>query len=728
MRDRHLLKQKSIFIKTLIPILLMLFFIIITYTGFIRGYILKEMQENILDMYEEQTLNTKNTVETQLIDSLTTLNNGSTTLIEQIQEHIASQGAQVSDMGIDYELNQDILMQTTEVLIDLLKSSGASEVFLILEGRGSAESSQILPGIYIRNNEPKRYIASNSNLLFERGVPAISKKLKLPLDSYWKAGFFFEDEQEAPYYFKPLNAAKQEGNRNFKNLGYWHYGHILNENDLGVLSYSLPLVSEGGDVLGVVGIGINESHLLKNALHKDQGSNATRAYIIAKTTDGSRYQPYVIKGKFFSKATMLNQTIEMTGKKIKNIYFINMDIPNKVEVCLSEQKLDLYSENASLGGEQWSLMSIQNERELLSSFYIVKRMLRTMLIISAAVCFLGVLRVSRFISKPIRDMVSNLLKSDPYREINLRKPGIRELDELANSFSNLSTKVAEAHSRISTIIQMSDAGIAVFEYIPADKVVFTSPGFYEMLGIQRQGTYSEYVDADYFEEQIAHLLITDEACMEQIIPVEIDQKEKRHVKIIQKKDGDSILGVLSDVTESVLEKERIKHERNHDNLTGLLNRRAFEEKVNVLLQEEKSRKGAVLLMWDLDDLKNLNDTYGHVVGDDYLATFAQCLGEFDGPNTLSSRRSGDEFNTFIHGFEGEEEAERVIDAILESVSRAQITLDNDTFCKISVSMGKAWYPRDGENLDKLFVTADCAMYLAKNLKKRKNLHKIDPII
>ena len=93
-----MLKLKTIFIKTLVPILLMLLLIISTYTWFINGYILSSMQENILDMYEEQTIGVKNLTETQLLDGFTALNNGSDILIDEIQESVAQRDAELSEI------------------------------------------------------------------------------------------------------------------------------------------------------------------------------------------------------------------------------------------------------------------------------------------------------------------------------------------------------------------------------------------------------------------------------------------------------------------------------------------------------------------------------------------------------------------------------------------------------------------------------------------------------
>ncbi len=78
------------------------------------------------------------------------------------------------------------------------------------------------------------------------------------------------------------------------------------------------------------------------------------------------------------------------------------------------------------------------------------------------------------------------------------------------------------------------------------------------------------------------------------------------------------------MTADVMEKEKLEWERNFDLLTELYNRRAFREQVESLMASQKEKYGAVI-MWDLDNLKYINDTYGHDEGDRYLILFAECL-------------------------------------------------------------------------------------------------------
>ena len=86
----------------------------------------------------------------------------------------------------------------------------------------------------------------------------------------------------------------------------------------------------------------------------------------------------------------------------------------------------------------------------------------------------------------------------------------------------------------------------------------------------------------------------------------------RYIKVTLSDNGQRCIGLVEDVTSAVMEKEAIEHERDHDLLTGLLNRRAFNRIMKHLFSKGSGvLKTAALVMMDLDDLKYVNDTYGH---------------------------------------------------------------------------------------------------------------------
>jgi len=147
---------------------------------------------------------------------------------------------------------------------------------------------------------------------------------------------------------------------------------------------------------------------------------------------------------------------------------------------------------------------------------------------------------------------------------------------------------------------------------------------------------------------------------------------------------------------------------NHDELTGVYNRRYFKQKIDEALLEGKPFQLAIL---DLDNLKTINDNYGHIFGDHYLKVFAEHASKVVEKYGIFSRFGGDEFNIIVN--EG-------MDKILEEISNELDKVSTGLDYSIKYSGGVSSYPFDGSDYDELLKTADGRMYEEK-YKKKNNL-------
>ena len=149
-----------------------------------------------------------------------------------------------------------------------------------------------------------------------------------------------------------------------------------------------------------------------------------------------------------------------------------------------------------------------------------------------------------------------------------------------------------------------------------------------------------------------------------------------------------------------------EHEARHDPLTGLPNRRAFQEALRAAI--EADRPGAVLFL-DLDDFKDVNDTLGHGAGDVLLGEVGRRLqGVTDG---VVARLGGDEFALLLTDTDADEAAARarlVLETVTRPVQVEQVTL------RTAVSIGVALLPDHGPTTEEILRHADVAMYAAKN--------------
>jgi diguanylate cyclase (GGDEF)-like protein len=150
-----------------------------------------------------------------------------------------------------------------------------------------------------------------------------------------------------------------------------------------------------------------------------------------------------------------------------------------------------------------------------------------------------------------------------------------------------------------------------------------------------------------------------------------------------------------------------RYDAAHDALTGLANRKAFFERLGEHLRTPESGTAAVML-FDLDGFKEINDTFGHDVGDDVLLSFATSLRE-QGPDAFVARLGGDEFAVLVTGADQELRAVTLGTA----VARGQrLSSDGRGPVQVSCSIGIA-LSRPGDVSEVLLRRADLAMYAAK---------------
>ncbi|CAK7088039.1 MAG: hypothetical protein ENTB_01135 [Enterocloster aldenensis] len=169
------------------------------------------------------------------------------------------------------------------------------------------------------------------------------------------------------------------------------------------------------------------------------------------------------------------------------------------------------------------------------------------------------------------------------------------------------------------------------------------------------------------------------------------------------------------------DKDRIctyREKSRRDPLTGLLNREASRERISEFLEADgKDGMTAALMIVDLDNFKEVNDTKGHLFGDSVLTEAAGCMNRVSRKSDVVARIGGDEFLVFLAGMGSREEVRAYADRIMEGMSGISAAGDNplELRCCIGVSM----YPEHGNGFDQLFTKADIALYSGKKTGKGK---------
>lgn len=715
-------RSNTVFSLLVRPILTVLFLFVLAYTILLQSNVLSYLKTNAVEVFEGQVMGRSLSVSNEMINRWSGIQGGVEDIVEKIEGMVAEQGASISDIQTDAALNQQILSGLKEEIIGTLRTCGATEIFVVLNGNAVVADGKdnVKAGVYLRNSNPDFYSIDNQDLLFERGVPAISKEWKISLDSYWSAGFDLSDESDPNnfWYTKPYQAAVASDNKEFENFAYWGYGYPIDMLDKGILSYSVPLIASDGSVIGVMGVGIKAEYFMNYLNNRELTDGEGGAFFLAKTEDGIHFQPVIFNGSAYNSNLFLNSEVTIREDEKDSLIYLYQGEEKENRTCASVKYIQVYDSNPPFEEEQWALVGIQPRAQLLSAYSDAQMML---LLLGTGGMLVGVISIfltSRVMSQSLRRLMEDLRGSDSHRPIHLKRLRVEEIDELISAIESLSTRVAAASSKISAIIQMADSGIGVYEYVKETKLVFSSRSLYEICNWKPVIDTNEYIDSTIFNQRMKELVQKRVPEEENLYEIMGEDDTPRWIRLNEVEDEESIIGVVTDVTSVIYEKQKMEYERNYDTLTNLNNLRAFNEKVeNLSAQSAEELKIGALVMWDMDNLKYVNDVYGHHVGDSYIIALADCLRRNQEERIISARRSGDEFFTLFYGFDSKEQVREILRKIWDEVQQSGIQLPDGSNYKVRVSAGVSWYPEHSTDFSELYQYSDFAMYVVKHSQK-----------
>ena len=159
----------------------------------------------------------------------------------------------------------------------------------------------------------------------------------------------------------------------------------------------------------------------------------------------------------------------------------------------------------------------------------------------------------------------------------------------------------------------------------------------------------------------------------------------------------------------------------HDHLTGLPNRLLFLDRLQqTIIKAQRNRTRFAVIFIDLDKFKQINDTHGHAVGDTVLKIAAMRMQECIRNADTLARLAGDEFTILLEDITSASDAARIAQKIIDYFEQPLIVDGHEL--TMTCSLGIGIYPQDGGNVDALLISADAAMYRAK--EQGRNNYKL----
>lgn len=709
-------KARSLFRTILVPqfLVMMLMVLIMTVSIPISG-LGDKITRNYRNVVALQTIHHGDSLMSHMTDSRAAMTSLANEVTHTVQRQIDSGKITAKEIDHNPEFYEQFLLEVQEDLVTLVSSNYVSGTYLVLNTEDLEYTSGRveLPALYIRDTDPSTVRRLNDDLRVMRAPDKVAYEMLLVKDESWQPTLGFENGEDQAYFYEPLQRARH-ANRN----GYWtEQPYRLEGTDQYAFSYSIPLTLDDGTVFGVLGVELLMDHISQYLLTGQLLESAESTYLLACVTgnDLSTFTLVANGGERFFGGEP-GEILALTQLQIGGYGLMYSGREFFAET------FELTSNGARTSGQniRWYLVGIVGMNEMFSFANEMTQVFVLVLLLTLLVGIVSVTTVSYRLARPISTLSQEVQEARRTKESDeqFTDTGIEEIDRLASAFRELMQETLDASTKFLHIMDMASVELAGYEWREGSDSFFVTDNFFPMLGMNDVDV-SALTTAEFAEivggirERLGASITLDGSriyCINRNGAV-------RYVRAESAQVDDRHVGLLEDVTRTTMERIRIEHERDYDVLTGLYNRRAFFNRASQLFAGREELQHSALLVLDADNLKKVNDRYGHDYGDKYLRRIAQCIMENTPGSTLCARISGDEMYVLLYGYQEHENLRIAIVTLMNAIRSASLPLPNDENMELSVSGGIAEYPEDSRSLSELVKYADFAMYQAKNSKK-----------
>ncbi len=632
-------------------------------------------------------------------------------LSKKIEKIAYQSGVTIDDIYKDDVLYKKMMSEISSELIYMLNQSSVTGAYVILDNTVSEENTESHSSIYIRDNVPEKN--ADGDLLLNVGPIFVAQSFQLPTSSNWTQEFIEpENKQAFDFYNKPIDAANFLNTDDVLRCGYWSTPIDMFNDGANVICYSLPLIDSHGNTFGVIGIEVNLNYLTLSNLVSSELFYENSFYMISDFSGNSLNEDWAILGNSFGSAYITEgEPLELRSTENENIYEIDFPQLGTMNCYVSELKM--YSDNSPFIDEKWVLSCIVQKNILDENSDKVGRQLIISIIVTTIISIIVVFAFSTLYTRKIKGLSNYVSKLSPLDEITFEETGILEVDELTSAITKFNQSLIDTSRTTSKILELSLLPIGGYEVLNNSSNIKLTDFMYKLLHIENRSV----VTKEEWQKHYEKLTASPHDEYENVYNYFDELTQTEYWLRIKTADSkSSIIGVVFDITEEIQENSKLINQLEFDALTGLRCQTAFKARVTTVIEKHPSKIGAMVFI-DLDNLKYINDNYGHELGDKLIIGASKIFKNFEQYKAITCRYSGDEFVIFFWGYDSKEELSKVISLLKLESNKHYIDLPNGTQNKIRFSGGVAWFPDDANDFKELLKISDFTMLEAKQREK-----------
>ena len=613
-----------------------------------------------------------------------------------------------------------LLAITVPRLVDTLSANAATGAFVMLNCSiadpfaGNVDGGRIAC-VYLNDEDLSVSNPNHGDLSLFYGQKGIARSINVPLSNNWDVELNVDDYEDLRFFSRPFDAMTIAGeDLRLEELGYWS-GPITRGDGKEVMFYTLPLSDSQGKPYGVAGVEISLAQLRIMLDVNELGNSNDSFYMLSEFSDTNEPLWSVTNGAYSDTHPYESASTKWVEQPGARDWIINLNYHDSTDKATAVSYLfSVYHSGSPFGSATWGVTGVVDNKALFSNINTLTWFLVVATIVSLAAGIVFSILAANWASAPITRLSETLREMDPDGEIKLTETGFAEFDVLIDSIEELSAEVQASGARTLETIAMTSMPIGFYEIDSARERVFMTDLLFGWFAKTKSG--SNFISIEAWDALHRALVKFPHDIEPHVYRFRTADDTERWLRIKTAMDQNKTFGIIVDITDELRERQRLKHERDTDPLTALYNRNGFFSQAKERLQQNPGKNG-VMIFADLDNLKFINDNYGHDFGDRYICTAASEFLKLKRHGGIASRIAGDEFAVFIYGFTDRESMASILAEHFARMAKTEIVMPDDAVFRLRSSTGFAWYPQDSEDLDVLLRYADFAMYETKRTAK-----------
>lgn len=396
------------------------------------------------------------------------------------------------------------------------------------------------------------------------------------------------------------------------------------------------------------------------------------------------------------------------------------------------KKVAYYSK---IAGSGWFVLSTVEASE----FMIPKEEIQKFILLTVALLVIFTLLLYMFIncyfSRPLNRLmyVIKKIKDGNYQE-RVKFEDTSEIGEIGRAFNELMDTISKNNKELALKeeryrIVSEQADTVIFEYDMLNHTFVFTSNFLSTFGYEPQANFLSMPLREQFiyeeDGEIVERMIHDIISGKKNSTGEIRIKKKNDIYIWCEVAVTAILdennrlvrviGKISDINKRKQHTKKLELQAQKDLLTKLYNKKYTEKMISEILKKSKEEDEHILIVADIDNFKKVNDTHGHLVGDQLLYDFATKAKTIFRKTDIIGRIGGDEFIIFMPYFKNQEKLGKKMTLLMETFK--EYGGENKLDILVTCSIGVAIYPHHGTTFSQLYVNADNALYETKRKGK-----------